>query len=88
MIEEKEENCCGTSCGTGNSCCSNNNIKSSSTTLIIPETIATHEKICHILITKLLNSFKLHIKAYPFKVRKDIFRLINYVLKLIQFSQK
>jgi hypothetical protein len=30
-----------------------------------------------------LGDFKLHVKTYPFKVRKDIYKLLNYLLKFV-----
>ncbi len=80
---------CGSS-GGSNGCCSPLNKSSSCCKSsdsqggsLSSSSIVNHEKICKSLISKFLGDFKLHVKTYPFKVRKDIYKLLNYLLKFV-----
>ena len=93
-----EKSSCGstTDMKDENNCCGGNSQKQSSGCCSAPSTqpqqstsslITKHELVCKSIVSRFLNTFKLHVKAYPFKVRKDIYKLIYYVLKFTRFSQ-
>ena len=86
-MKDENSNCCGGNSSkqqSSSGCCSTPTKSQQQSTSSL---ITKHEQVCKSIVSRFLNTFKLHVKAYPFKVRKDIYKLIYYVLRFTRFSQ-